>query len=105
MSRRSNRKKRPTLERAAYPVGNGLMYVPAGQQQGTAGQVFYGSKAGIPVGQSALFSPGIPLAPQPNLNPGGYPISWRYSPAVNTFPVDRTNQLPDVPSFQQLRNL
>lgn len=106
MSKRLRRKK-PTLSRAnSIPViGNGLMYVPAGQQQGTAGQVFYGSKAGIPTGQSALFSPGIPLAPQPNLNPGGYPISWRFPIAANTFPVDRTNQNPEVPSFQQLRNL
>ncbi len=106
MSKRLRRKK-PSLNRAnSIPmIGNGLMYVPAGQQQGTAGQVFYGSKAGIPTGQSALFSPGVPLAPQNGVNPSGYPIQWRFPVAANTFPVDRTNQNPEVPSFQQLRNL
>ncbi len=106
MSKRLRRKK-PSLNRASSipMIGNGLMYVPAGQQQGTAGQVFYGSKAGVPTGQSALFSPGIPLAPQNGVNPSGYPIQWRFPVAANTFPVDRTNQNPEVPSFQQLRNL
>lgn len=99
-----NRKKQ--LNRAAaYPIGNGLMYVPSGQQQGVLGQTFYGSKANIPVGQSALFSPGIPLAPQPNLNPSGLPIQWKFVPAINTFPPDRSMGNPDIPSFQQLRNL
>lgn len=101
------RKKKTTLNRAAGPIiGNGLMYVPVGQQQGTAGQVFYGnSLKNIPVGQQALFSPGVPLAPQPSVNVGGYPIQWRFPVAVNTFPPDRTLNDPERPSFQQLRNL
>lgn len=101
-----NRKKRAALDRAtSYPIGNGLMYVPGGQKQGTLGQVFYGTQASIPTGQAALFSPGIPLAPQPSANPLGYPVQWKFQPAYNTFPVDRTLSNPDVPSFQQLRNL
>jgi hypothetical protein len=105
MNKRS-RKKREALNRSAvYPIGNGLMYVPGGQKQGTLGQVFYGTQANIPTGQAALFSPGIPLAPQPSANPLGYPVQWKFVPAYNTFPVDRTNQNPDIPSFQQLRNL
>jgi hypothetical protein len=82
-----------------------MMYVPAGQQQGIYGQTFYGSKAGIPVGQQAIFSPGQPLPTQPNVNVGGYPVQWRFPVAFNTFPVDRTMGDPDIPSFQQLRNL
>jgi hypothetical protein len=82
------------------------MYVPAGQQQGTLGQTFYGTAtANVPTGQSALFSPGIPLCPQPNVNPKGYPVQFRFPVAFNTFPVDRTMGDPEVPSFQELRNL
>jgi len=107
LSRRRNRNKQITLNRAGgYPLGNGLMYVPAGQQQGLLGQTFYGtSTKNIPVGQSALFSPGIPLYPQPNVNPNGYPVQFRFPVAVNTFPVDRTSNDPDIPSFAQLRSL
>lgn len=101
------RKKKATLNRATGPIiGNGLMYVAPGQQQGTMGQVFYGSSMkNIPTGQQALFSPGVPLAPQPGVNVGGYPTQWRFPIAVNTFPVDRTLSNPETPSFQQLRNL
>lgn len=101
MSRRRNKKFN-----RAYPLGNGLLYVPAGQQQGLLGQTFYGSSTkNVPVGETALFSPGIPLYPQPNVNPKGYPVQFRFPVAVNTFPVDRTSNNPDIPSFQQLRNL
>lgn len=105
MNKRSRKKK--ALNRAAGPIiGNGMMYVPPGQQQGTMGQVFYGSSMkNIPTGQQALFSPGVPLAPQPGVNVGGYPIQWRFPIAVNTFPPDRTLNDPDRPSFQQLRSL
>lgn len=63
MSRRSNKKKKVTLERASlsYPPGGSLMYVPPGALQTLQGQAFYGTKANIPVGQTALFSPGQPL--------------------------------------------
>jgi hypothetical protein len=101
-----NRKKRVALNRATtYPIGNGLMYVPGGQKQGISGQVFYGSQASIPTGQAALFSPGIPLYPQPNVNPLGQPIQYSFPVAWNTFPTDRTSGNPDIPSFQQLRSL
>jgi len=92
----------------AYPPGTpggGMMYVPAGQQQGTLGQTFYGSYANIPVGTEPLFSPGMPLPTLPNVNPQGWPTQFKFPVAYNTFPVDRTMGNPDIPSFQQLRTL
>jgi hypothetical protein len=107
MSRR-NRKKKITLDRAT-PVsmpGGALMYVPQGYAQSTYGQTFYGSQTkNTPTGQVALFSPGQPLLPQSGINPGGLPVQWKFAPASNSFPVDRTSQNPEVPSFQQLRSL
>jgi hypothetical protein len=104
-----NRKKSniATIHRAGPTMlNNGLLYVPAQQQQGILGQTFYGSQtANVPTGQEALFSPGIPLQNQPGVNSGGYPVQWRFPVAVNTFPVDRTSNNPDIPSFQQLRQL
>lgn len=103
------RKKKATLDRATpmvLPGSGGLIYVPAGQQQGVLGQTFYGSSTkNVTTGQSALFSPGTPLPNQPGVNPGGFPVQFRFPVAVNTFPVDRTSGSPDIPSFQQLRNL
>lgn len=100
-----NRKKQ--LQRAApYAPGGGLMYVPVGQQTGVLGQTFYGSSTkNIPVGQSALFSPGVPLPPQPNVDPLGRPVQFRYPISWNTFAVDRSLGHPDIPSFEQLRRL
>lgn len=108
MSRRV-RKKKTALNRAtpmSLPGSGGLIYVPPGALQSTQGQVFYGSSAkNIATGQSALFSPGIPLQPQKNVNPGGYPVQWRFPVAVNTFTPDRALNDPERPSFQQLRSL
>lgn len=82
------------------------MYVPAGVQQSVYGQTFYGNTLkNLPVGQTALFSPGAPLPTQQGVNPLGQPIQWRYPVAVNTFPPDRTLQQDDIPSFEQLRRL
>ena len=107
MSRHSNRKR--TLNRA-NPLylanGGGTMYVAPGQAQSVAGQVFYGGTTkNIATGQTALFNPGTPLAPITGVNPGGMPVQWRFPISANTFPVDRSLGLPDIPSFQQLRNL
>lgn len=82
-----------------------LNYVPAGYQHGVYAQTFYGGSTNIPTGQEAIFSPGPPLPQQPNLNPANRPIQWRFPPAYNTFPVDRTIADPEIPSFQQLREL
>lgn len=104
MTNKRNRKKQ--LQRAApqYTPGGGLMYVPVGQQQGTRGTVFYGnSMKNIPVGTEALFSSGVPLPPQPNVDPLGKPVQFRYPVSVNTWQVDRTMGKPDIPGFEQLR--
>jgi 2'-5' RNA ligase len=109
MGKRYRNKKKATLDRAipmVLPGSGGLIYVPPGALQSTQGQVFYGgSTKNVATGQSALFSPGIPLPQQKNVNPGGYPVQWRFPVAVNTFPPDRTLSDPERPSFQQLRNL
>ena len=108
MSRRSNKKKKVTLERASlsYPPGGSLMYVPPGALQTLQGQAFYGTKANIPVGQTALFSPGQPLAPQPGTNPDGLPVTFRFPVAYNSFPVQRDyDGAYDIPSFEQLKRL
>lgn len=99
-----NKRARKKLQRAA--PGGSLMYVPQGVQQSVYGQTFYGGTLkNLPVGQTALFSPGAPLPTQPMVNPGGLPIQWKYMPAVNTFPPDRSQQQDDIPSFEQLRRL
>lgn len=114
MSKKYNKKKKATtLERATpiapitYPPGNATMYVPPGYTQSVAGQVYYGGALkNMPVGQSALFSPGVPLPAQPNVNPGGMPVVWRFPVAYNTFPVDRmVDGAYDIPSFEQLKRL
>lgn len=103
MSRRARKKEQRAYPSYAVPGGS-LMYVPAGQQQGTLGQTFYGSTAGIPTGQSALFSPGTPLPAQPGVNPNGQPIQFRFPVSYNTYPVNRT-LYDEMPSFEQLRRL
>lgn len=109
MSKRPTKKKRVGIERAAptgYAPGGSLLYVPPGVAQSTLGQTFYGSALkNMPVGQSALFSPGIPLEPQPGVDPLGKPTAWRFPVAWNTYVVDRTGGSPDIPSFEQLRRL
>lgn len=104
----SNKRPRKKLQRAVptlYPPGGGLMYVPAGQAQGLQGQTFYGNKLNIPVGQTSLFSPGVPLPPQPDVDPQGKPVQFRFPVSYNSFPVDRSLGRPDIPSFEQLRRL
>lgn len=106
MSKRPRRK--PQLQRAApqFPPGGALMYVPAHQLQNVYGQTFYGSQtANVPVGQTALFNPGTPLPTQPGVNVGGNPVQYKYVPQYNTFPVDRTQNVAEMPSFEQLRRL
>lgn len=108
MSRNRSKRKQSTITRASVPIvlpNGATMYVPPGQAQGILGQTFYGSKANIPVGQTALFSPGQPLAPQPGVDPGGIPVRFPFKIAYNTFPNDRTDGNPDIPSFMQLRML
>ncbi len=104
MNKRSRKKQ--ALQRAApmYPPGGGLMYVPAGQQQGVLGQTFYGTTMkNVPVSNTPIFSPGIPLPAQPGVDPLGKPTQFRFPVSYNTFPVDRSLGLPDIPSFEQLR--
>jgi len=107
MSRHSNRKRALNRANPLYLANSGgTMYVAPGQAQSVAGQVFYGGTTkNIATGQQAIFSPGAPLQAQPGVNPNGLPISWRFPPTYNSFPVDRTLANPDIPSFQQLRNL
>jgi hypothetical protein len=99
-----NKRARKKLQRAA--PGGALMYVPAGMQQTPYGNTFYGNALkNLPVGQTALFSPGANLPPQQGVNPGGLPIAYKYLIAQNTFPPDRSLQQDDIPSFEQLRRL
>ena len=115
MSRHSNAKRKPraqqptTLNRAAptaFPPGGALAYLSPQQLQSLYGQTFYGKALhNTPVGQTSLFSPGMPLPPQPGVNPGGIPVQWHYPISYNTFSVDRSMGNPDVPSFEVLRRL
>lgn len=107
-----NKRARKKFERAKFSaytpnnVGGALQYVPAGMQQSVYGNTFYGNTLkNLPVGQTALFSPGAPLPTQQGVNPGGLPVQFKYPIAINTFPVDRTLQQDDIPSFEQLRRL
>lgn len=108
-SKRPNRKKRPILERvtkpAMYPPGGATQYVPPGVRQSTYGQTFYGSTAGVPVGQTSLFSPGLPLPTQPGVNPDNLPIAFRFPTAYNSYAVDRTLNDREAPAFDLLRRL
>lgn len=110
MSRRSKKK----FQRAASPLqgwpGNGMpggatKYIPAGQLQSLYAQTFYGNKLNVPSQDATMFSPGVPLYPQPGVNKAGLPVQYQFPIAFNTFPVDRTSGNPDLPSFQQLRML
>lgn len=105
MSRRIKRK----LNRAAYPgmgnPGGATMYISPGQLQSLFAQTFYGSKAGIPVQDATMFSPGTPLPTQPGVNKGGLPNQFKFPIAYNTYNPDRTLGKPDIPSFQQLRQV
>lgn len=104
------RKKRLTRAMPAYPVqyapGGATMYVPPGYQQSLLGQTYYGSTLkNAPSQWTSLFSPGVPLPPQPTVNPNGLPIQFKFPVAYNTFPVDRTLGNADIPSFEQLKRL
>lgn len=103
MSRRIKRK----LNRAAYPgnPGGATMYISPGQLQSLFAQTFYGSKAGIPVQDATMFSPGQPLPTQPGVNKGGLPNQFKFPISYNTYNPDRSLGKPDIPSFQQLRHV
>lgn len=105
MSNKRARKKQMQRAFPGYGPGGSLMYVAPGQQQGVQGQTFYGTKATIPTGQTALFSPGQPLPAQPGVNPLGKPTQFRFPVSYNTFPPDRSMQNPDIPPFERLRLL
>lgn len=111
----NKRARKKALNRAAqnaplvspqYAPGGALMYVPPGYAQSILGQTYYGTTLkNAPAQWTSLFSPGVPLPPQPTVNPNGLPVQFKYMPAYNTFPVDRTMGNPDIPSFQTLRQL
>lgn len=90
MSRRNKR----VLQRAQR-VPSGGVVLPAAVVQAAIAKY---------AGTSA-FSPGKPLEPQPSANPGGIPRGYSFPIAINTSGIDRSQGLPDIPSFQQLRNL
>src|SRR6266702_2636930 len=101
-----SRHRKRTLNRAIpLALPGGSYYVPSQAQQSTYNQTFYGSKTNFPVGQQPIFSPGPPLPAQNSVNPLNMPIQYKYMPSWNSFPPDSTSQNPDIPSFQQLRNL
>src|SRR5881398_3397037 len=100
MSRKHKRSNKATLERAQqYPQGGTV--IPNAVIQQFMAQIQAQSKQ--QQGQNA-FSPGKPLDPQ-NVNPGGLPIQFRYPVAYNTAGLDRGLGNPEIPPFQQLRNL
>lgn len=85
--------------------GGATMFIPANQLQSILAQTFYGTKSSIAVQDTTAFSPGAPLAPQQVVNKQGNPVQFPFPIAINSFGVDRTLGKPDIPSFQQLRNL
>jgi len=98
----SKKHRKPTLARA----NQGAMISPA-QLQNILAQTFYGS-AGNPniAGRDAtMFSPGNPLQPQPGVDKAGKPVQYQFPIAYNSFPIDRSQGKPDIPSFQQLRTV
>lgn len=108
------RKKKITQERASpvplstpqYAPGGATMYVPPSYTQSILGQTYYGTTLkNSPAQWTSLFSPGVPLPPQPTVNAEGLPVQWRFPIGYNTFPVDRTVGRQDVPSFEELRRL
>jgi len=101
----TRRKKQSTRQLHRATPGGGTLYIPPGYAQSAYGSTFYGGKSTLPTGTTALFSPGLPLPTQPNVNVGGYPVQWKFPIAWNTFPPDRTMGNADTPSFQQLRSL
>ncbi len=100
MSKR-NKRNRATLERVQQQYPQGGTVIPNALIQQFMAQIQQQSKQ--QQGQNS-FSPGKPLDPQ-NVNPGGLPIAFRYPIAYNTSGLDRTLGNPDIPPFQQLRNL
>jgi 2'-5' RNA ligase len=56
-------------------------------------------------GNTDLFSPGEPMTPQKGANPNNWPRQFSFPLSANTTSPDRSLQRPDIPSFQQLRNL
>jgi len=103
----SNKRRKLTRARPSLaPLGGALQYVSPGVAQSQYGATFYGSQLqNMPVGQTALFSPGTPLPTQQGVNANGLPVQFRYPFSYNTFPPDRTLQQDDIPSFEQLRRL
>lgn len=86
--------------------GGATMFIPANQLQSILAQTYYGTKtANIAVQDATAFSPGAPLAPQSVVNKLGNPTQFPFPIAYNSFAVDRSLGRPDIPSFQQLRNL
>jgi len=111
MSRRKHRTRTPVLERAAGYTG------PMGIQGNFSS--YAGSSVTIPVqvlaqmlqnlapqkNQAKDFAPGSPLRPYEGVVPQGGPRQWSYPVGYNIHANDRTLGIPDVPTFQQLRNL
>src|SRR5262249_12705981 len=102
MSRKLPKKKRPSLERGAapqFPPGGALMYVPPQYAQSIAAQKYYGSPLkNAPAQCTSLFSPGVPLPPQPTVNPNGLPVQFHYPIGYNTFAPDPTLGDSELPS-------
>lgn len=101
---RKNRKKQPTLARATSQ-GGATMFIPAGQLQNIFAQTFYGNNPNLAGRDATMFSPGNPLPPQPGVDKAGKPVAYQFPISYNTFPIDRSQGKPDIPSFQQLRTV
>jgi hypothetical protein len=101
MSKRHNRRRTPTLERATSIPSGGNIISPA-QIQAIIAQM---NRPGKVSDNSDMFSPGASMDVQQGANPKGLPRLWQYPLATNTMYPDRAMGNPEIPAFQQLRNL
>lgn len=100
MSKARTRRKKKALQRA-QSVQSGSM----GSFNIAAQQLMTQMQAQAKASTGTIFSPGLPLNPQPGVTPEHAPRAWSFPLAYNTSGVDRTRGIADIPSFQQLRTL
>lgn len=96
MSRARTRRRKKAIERAqsTYSSFNASAQALIAQMK-----ALQKSNSGV------IYSPGLPLQPQPGVNPDGIPRQYSFPLAYNTSVVDRTHGRADIPPFEQLRYL
>jgi Phage portal protein len=97
---KQKKRKQAMIERAGIPTGGNIIS-PAAIQAIIAQM----TRPGKPSDGTDAFSPGTSMEPQASVNPKGLPQLFQYPLAMNTLYPDRTLGNPEIPAFQQLRNL